>query len=410
MKQAFTLSCGLHVVHERCDSAVVYCGYVVPAGTRHEYPGDSGMAHFVEHLTFKGTHRRRSWAINNCLERVGGDLNAFTGKQETVFHAAVLRPDFGRAIDLLSDIVFSSTYPQREIVREVEVICDEIESYRDTPSELIFDEFESMIFGDHPLGRDILGHPERLRAYTTADARRFADLYYRPAGCTLFVLGDIGADEIARRAERAIAGTERATPTAGIRPAAQPPLPDYRATCRRSGRDTHQAHVLMGAPVPGGSVSGRHALLLLNNLLGGPAMNSRLNTALREKAGLVYSADSFLTTYPDTGLWGVYFGCDKADTERCRRIVARELHRLADAPLGPRALEAAKKQFIGQLGIARENRENYALALGKTYARYNRLHDVGALCRAIAGVTALEVQETAARFLAPERLSTLIYH
>lgn len=404
-----TAAPGLRVVHEHTVSPVVYCGCVVGAGTRHEEPADSGMAHFVEHLSFKGTRRRRPSAVNNCLERVGGDLNAFTGKQETVFHAAVLRPDFGRAVDLLTDIVFASTYPQREITREVEVICDEIESYRDSPAELIFDEFESMVFGGHPLGRDILGSEERLRAYTTADALRFTRRHYRPENCVFFVVGDVSARDIARQLERSLA---RALDTAAAPPPAaepEPPLPPYSPQQRRVERHTHQAHVLIGAPTGGGCSEERPALLLLNNLLGGPAMNSRLNTALRERAGLVYSADSYLTAYPDTGLWSVYFGCDQADVARCRRIVARELHRLIDAPLGPRALEAAKKQLAGQIGIGREARESYALALGKTYSRYGRLYDPDRIVEAIHGVTADELQQTAARLLDPARLSTLVY-
>lgn len=409
MKQAFLLPCGVNVVHERCASPVVYCGIVVSAGTRHEQAEDSGMAHFVEHLSFKGTRRRRAAAVNRCLERVGGDLNAFTGKQETVYHAAVLRPHFGLAADLLCDIVFSSTYPQHEIGREIEVICDEIESYRDTPSELIFDEFEAMIFGAHPLGRDILGRPERLRAYTTADAERFADRYYRPGRCTFFVAGDIGADEIARRVERAVSASTRAESAPDAPGEALPALPQPGIEIKKVERGTHQAHVVMGARTAGGDSAERPALLLLNNLLGGPAMSSRLNTALRERAGLVYSADSFLSTYPDAGLWGVYFGCDKGDVERCRRIVCRELRRLTDAPLGERTLAAAKRQLIGQMGIAREHRESYALALGKTYARYGRLYDVDALSAAVQRVTAAELQAAAARYLSPEGLSTLIY-
>ncbi len=410
--QAATLPCGLRLVLAPSTSDVVHCGYIVLAGTRHEAPADTGLAHFIEHMSFKGTARRRAFHISNGLERVGGELNAFTNKQETVYQATVLQPDFDRAADLLTDIVFHSTYPQHEMEREAEVVCDEIDSYKDSPAELIFDEFEAMIFPGHPLGRDILGTAERLRAYRTADAARFARQWYRPDNAVFYATGRLNFDRTVRRMERLTAGLaeERPAPPAATLPQ-QPPLPACpdAAQERTVRRGTHQAHVVLGARAYGGRDPRRYGLLLLNNLLGGPGMNSRLNLRLREKAGLVYSVDAYLSTYPDTGLWNVYFGCDTADVGRCRRLVAAELRKLAQRPLSAAQLAAAQKQLCGQIGIGHENAESYALSVGRTYAYYGEAYDTDSLCARIRSLTPEALRDIAAEAYAPERLTTLIY-
>lgn len=410
--QTATLRCGLRVVLAANDSDVIHCGYVVRAGTRHEAPADTGLAHFIEHMSFKGTARRRSCHISNGLERVGGDLNAFTNKQETVYQATVLRPDFGRAADLLTDIVFHSTYPQHEMEREAEVVCDEIDSYKDSPADLIFDEFEAMIFAGHPLGRDILGSAERLRTYRTEDALRFARRWYRPDNAVFYASGRLDFGHMVRRMERLTAGleAERPAPAAGSLPQ-DPPLPPYPAAEleRTAQRGTHQAHVVIGGRACSGKDPRRFGLYLLSNILGGPGMNSRLNLRLREKAGLVYTVDACLSTYPDTGLWNVYFGCDTADVGRCRRLVLAELRRLAERPLSPAQLAAAKKQLCGQIGISRDNAENYALAVGKGFAHYGEPYDPDRLCARIRDLAAAELRDIAAEAYAPEGLTTLIY-
>lgn len=422
-----TLPGGLRVVHEYVPSPVVYCGYVVPAGTRHEDAADAGMAHFIEHMSFKGTARRRAVHIANGLERVGGELNAFTGKQETVYCATVLKDDFARAADLLTDIVFGSTYPQHEIDKEVEVICDEIDSYRDSPAELIFDEFESMLFAGHPLGRDILGVPERLRQYTTADACRFARRHYRPAGAAFYVLGDVRFETVVRQLERQLAllpaevrlpgGSGGAScdfaglpeKNAGLPGGGVPVFPADAELTRVVAKDTHQAHVLLGAPAFAATDSRRYALWLLNNLLGGPGGNSRLNMSLRERAGLVYSVDASLALFPDAGYWSVYFGCDAADVARCRRLVVRELDRLVSRELSAAQLAAAKKQLCGQVVIGCDNRESYAVALGKSFAHYGTPRDVAAELDRLRGVTAAEVRQVAEEIYRADRLRTLVY-
>lgn len=405
---AHTLPCGLRIIHEPSASPVLYCGYVVLAGTRHEDEADSGMAHFIEHLSFKGTTHRRACHIVNGLERVGGDLNAYTTKQETVYYATVLKDDFKRAADLLTDIVFHSTFPQAEIDKEVEVICDEIDSYKDSPSEIIFDEFESLMYPGQPLGRDILGNAERLRQYTTADALRFTHRYYHPQNAVFYVYGDVPFAQIVRTLERLLLPTDFAAFTASAL-SSIPPQPQITAQERIVSKGTHQAHVLIGAPTFAGTDARRFALLLLNNMLGGPGMNSRLSLSLREKAGLVYSIDSYLNTYPDTGFWNVYFGCDAHDVGRCRRLLLRELRRFIERPLSDSQLAAAKKQLCGQVVISTDAAESYALALGKTFAHYGTHRNVSALCSRIREITAADVQQVAAEIYADDRLTTLIY-
>lgn len=404
-----TLSCGLRLIVERKTSPVLYCGYVICAGTRHEEEADSGMAHFIEHNTFKGTKRRRACHITNGLERVGGDLNAYTTKQETVYYATVLRDDFARAADLLTDIVFHSTYPQTEIDKEVEVICDEIDSYKDSPSELIFDEFEAMMYAGQPLGRDILGSAERLRQYTTADALRFTQRYYRPENAAFYVYGDIDPQRVVRTLERLLPASDFVGLPA-LTPLSMPtPIPCAQSNERVVEKSTHQAHVLIGGPTFAGTDERRFALILLNNILGGPGMNSRLNLSLREKAGLVYSVDAYLNTYPDTGFWNVYFGCDAHDVKRCRRLLERELLRFIEHPLTPAQLSAAKKQLRGQIGISTDASEGYALALGKTFAHYNRHRSIEGIIQSLNAVTAQQLQQVAEEVYSPNRLTTLVY-
>lgn len=432
-----TLDNGLRIVLEHSDSAVVYCGYLVRAGTRHEAEADFGMAHFIEHLSFKGTERRRAAQIGSFLESVGGELNAFTNKQETVYTATVLKKDVARAIDLLTDLVFHSIFPQTEIQKEVEVIIDEIDSFRDTPSELIFDEFEQMLFEGTPLGRDILGTPERLREYTTADARRFADQHYRPDNCVFYLYGNVDFNRTLRLLEKAqnasivvskqggFIGTNSENPdfTVATIPSPTSPTaayssenPDFTAAQLPEGgcvrtveKGTHQAHVMMGARTFGSHDPRRFALLLLNNILGGPGMNARLNVEVREKRGLVYSIDAYLNSYPDAGYWNVYFGCDAQDVKRCRQLVRRELDKLIARPLSPARLRVAKAQLCGQIGISADNNESHAIALGKIFAHTGEIRDVDALMRGIEEVTAEDLQTLAAEIYAPERMFTLIY-
>lgn len=400
----YRLENGLRIVHESSPTGVIYCGYAIGAGTRHEQPGEEGMAHFCEHMSFKGTEHRRSWHVLNCLESVGGDLNAYTNKQETVYYAAIPKEHFTRAVDLLSDIVFHSTYPQTEIDKEVEVISDEIESYNDSPSELIYDEFEQMLFRGHPLAGNILGTIETLRTFRTNDARRFTQRFYHPANAVFFVYGQVDFKKVIRLVEKHTAGIPTPQPETICQP-----LTPYQAEHRMVERNTHQAHVLIGNRCYGGADSRLTGLFLLNNLLGGPGMNSRLNLSLRERNGLVYTVDSTISHYTDAGVWSIYFGCDNKDVEHCRRLVLKELRRLREAPLSNSQLAAAKRQLIGQIGVSCDNFESYALAMGKTYLHYNRFRDIDRLRQKLEELDAETLQQTACEIFDESQLTTLIY-
>ena len=321
---------GLRIIHQPVASRVAYCGFAVDAGTRDEREDESGMAHFVEHLLFKGTRKRKAWHILNRMENVGGDLNAYTNKEETVVYCAFPAEHFARAFELLADIVFHSTFPQREVEKETGVILDEIQSYEDTPSELIFDDFEDLIFRGHPLGRNILGNPERLKAFRGEDAAAFTARLYRPDRMVFFVYGAVDFRRVARLAEWLLADVVRPSGPESDARCLPPPYVPARRTLHR---DTHQSHVMIGGRGYDAHSSRRTALYLLNNLLGGPGMNSRLNVALRERRGLVYNVEANLTSYTDTGTFCIYFGCDPDDTDTCLRLVRKELKRLRDRRL-----------------------------------------------------------------------------
>lgn len=416
-----TLANGLRIIHLPSAQPVVYCGYAVGAGTRDEELGrEEGMAHFCEHITFKGTERRSSMQILGYLESVGGDLNAFTNKEETVYHAAVLKENIDRAVDLLTDIVFHSTYPQAEIDKEVEVIVDEIESYNDSPAELVYDLFENAVFGGHPLGHNILGTAEKLRRYTTADALRFTRRYYRPENSVFFAYGDVDFRKLVRLLERANANVAAVSlppqqqalcdESAGCcgNDTATAVLPPYVAQHIEHHMDTHLAHVMLGTRAYDVHDERRIALYLLNNILGGPGMTARLNVSLRERNALVYTVESMAQSYSDTGLWAVYFGCDPKNVKRCLRLIRRELDKVMQRPLSDAQLRAAKRQIRGQIGIACDSRESFALDFAKSYLHYGWKKDVTALCERIYALTAADLQRVAQDLFAEERLTMLV--
>ena len=396
-----TLSNGLRVIHLSAPGQqVVYCGYAIAAGTRHELPGEEGLAHFVEHTTFKGTKKRSSMQILNCLERVGGDLNAFTTKEQTVFYATVLREHVSRAIDLLTDIVSNSIYPQVELDKEKEVICDEIESYNDTPTELIYDEFENLLFPGHPLGHNILGAREQLQTFTSADALRFARRHYRPDNAVFFISGDVDFGRIVKNLERGGWMSSIGTPLVEH---------SYSQKSSPSTHPTHhQAHVMIGTRTFAADDPRRMPLFLLNNILGGPGMNARLNISLRERRALVYTVESNMTTYSDTGMWTVYFGCDHEDVRHCLRLIRTELDRVMNHPLSDRQLAAAKRQLKGQLAIASDNHEQFALDMAKIFLHEHREHHISRLFKQIDAITPQQILNVAQTLFAPNQLQTLI--
>ena len=399
-----TLSNGLRIIHLPSSSSVVYCGIGINAGARQEAMNEDGLAHFCEHTTFKGTLQRSAIQILNSLESVGGDLNAFTNKEDTVFYAAILKDHLNRAVDLLCDIVFCSVYPEEEIRHEVDVICDEIESYNDSPAELIYDEFENMIFPNHPLGHNILGTRERVLSFTSEDARRFTQRYYRPSNAIFFAYGDVDFPRMVKRLEHCMEQIGERNVRLDIQPASSFP----QSTTTTASQEHHQAHVMLGSKAYCYDDQRRMPLYLLNNLLGGPGMNARLNLSLREKNGLVYTVESAMASYSDTGCWSVYFGCDHHDVKRCLRLVHRELDKVMQHPLTERQLIAAKRQLKGQIAIACDNREQFALDIAKNYLHYGRERDIDELLERIDAITASQIQEVAQELFAPERLQQLI--
>ena len=423
----YTLDNGLRIIHLPSDSQVVYCGYQINAGTRDELPGEEGLAHFCEHVTFKGTERRKAWHILNCLESVGGDLNAYTNKEGTVYYAAILKEHIARAVDLLSDIVFHSTYPQQEIDKEVEVICDEIESYNDSPAELIYDEFENILFKGHPLGHNILGTAEQVRQFTTEDALRFTRKLYRPDNAIFFAYGDIDFKKLVKLLKTL--NFEHGTlnfmnSKTSETPAAEMEAGDanhkvqsskFKVQSKVAGqtivmqKNTHQAHVMIGAQAYDVHDDRRMPLYLLNNILGGPGMNAKLNLALREHNGLVYTVESTMVAYGDTGTWSIYFGCDEHDVKRCLRLVRKELDKLMEKPLSKAQLRAAKKQIKGQIGVACDNRENFALDFGKSFLHYGWEKNVDRLYEQVDAITAQQMQQVARELFDEQRLTTLIF-
>ena len=428
--QTLTLPSGLRIILAPSATDVVYAGIAVAAGTRHETDNESGMAHFVEHMSFKGTPNLSSVQILNRMESVGGDLNAYTGKEETIYYSVFLRQHLRRAIPLLLDIVFNSTFPQAEMDKEVEVVIDEIESYNDSPAELIYDDFEALLFPHHPLGRNILGQADRLREYSSADLQRFVRRCYNPQRAVLFVKGNVSMEEVTKLTAhlQLLQGSSPCPSLVGSE-AAPHPLPWKKEVPELSAgvtslpsptgegegvrlilqKHTHQAHVMLGTRAYAFSDPRYIGLYLLNNLLGGPAMNSRLSLALRERTGLVYTVESNLTAYTDTGVWSVYFGCDHTDVQRCLRHVHRELRRLTDSPLSPRTLAAAKRQLKGQMGVSHDNFENVALGMAKRFLHEGYVPTLEENYQQIDDLNPDALQAIAAELFCPERLTTLIY-
>ena len=400
----YTLPNGLRIIHEPTLSKVSYCGFAIDAGTRDEAENEQGMAHFVEHLIFKGTEKRKAWHILNRMENVGGDLNAYTNKEETVVYAAFLTEHLERALELLGDIVFHSTFPQHEIEKETEVIIDEIQSYEDNPSELIFDDFEDMIFRNHPLGRNILGKPDLLRSFRTEDVLSFTKRFYQPGNMVFFVQGQYDFKKIVRLAEKHLADV----PAVAVDNQRVPP-PLYVPERLVVPKDTHQAHVMIGSRGYNAYDDKRTALYLLNNILGGPGMNSKLNVSLRERRGLVYNVESNLTSYTDTGAFCIYFGTDIEDMDTCLKLTYKELKRMRDVKMTSSQLAAAKKQLIGQIGVASDNFENNALGMAKTYLHYHKYESSEVVFKRIETLTAEQLMEVANEMFAEEYLSRWIY-
>ena len=415
----YTLDNNIRLLHLADSMPISYVGVAVDAGTRDELPNESGMAHFVEHLLFKGTKRRRAWHIINWLESVGGQLDAYTTKEETYIYATVPTEYTERAIELLADIVLNSTFPENEIDKERDVVLDEIQSYNDSPSELIYDEFEELLFPHDPIGRNILGTEQSLETFNSERIQAFVRRNYTPDRIVVFALGNIKFDWLVKKVEKyfspyshlALEGGEGGSQLStfnfqlSTRQAPQPYTPAHRTT----PRDTYQAHCIIGNRCIPMSSHERLTMLLLNNILGGPNMSSRLNLALRERNGLCYTIESNVTNYTDTGVWNIYFGCDPRNLAKAKRLCMQQLDLLCTKPLNDKQLATAKRQLRGQVLIGNQNKENLILGLSKAYLHGLELKPDSEHFRFIDTLTANDLQQLAQRIFNPDQLSSLTY-
>ncbi len=396
---------GIRLVHYPVRARVAYCGLIVGAGSRDERPDEQGLAHFTEHMLFKGTTRRKAYHILSYLEDVGGELNAYTTREETSLYATVLREHYRRAVELISDIAFSSRFPPRETEREREVVIEEINSVADTPSELIFDEFDSLLFRDDPLGRPILGLPHTVREFDSDMVRSFMSENYDTNKMVFCSVGDIKPKEVERLFTRYF-GDIPANRTGRGRPQAVRSAP---AAISLEKEGLNQAHCITGNVSFSLHDPRRKVMHLLNNLLGGQGMNSRLNMALRERNGYAYHVESNYQPYSDTGLFSLYFGTDTKNLEKSINLVEREMRRLKERRLGPMQLSKARNQLKGYLARSHENFESLMLTIGKSLLVYDKVEPVETLFAGIESITAGEVMEVAGEIFDTAGMLRLIY-
>ena len=399
-----TLNNGIRVVHGRTNSPVVYACLMINAGTRDELDNEHGMAHFIEHVLFKGTKKRRAYHIMSRLEDVGGELNAYTTKEETVIHSTFLKEDYHRAVELMFDISFQSTFPEKELLKEKAVVLDEINSYKDSPSELIFDDFEELLYPNHPFGRNILGTKKILKQFKSNNIFNFINRVYNTDQMVFCSIGNIPFSRAIKLADRYF-GTATPNYRTVNRSIIEPALPSYKEVRKK----TYQQHCMIGCRTYHLHHNNRIAMYLLNNVLGGPGQNSRLNLSMRERNGYAYTVESSYTPYSDTGVFSIYFGSDKENFSKSLDILYNELSLLRNKKLGIQQLTKAKRQLIGQLAIASENNEALMLNVARSHLFYNAVEDFKEVNSKIESITADDLLHVANENFLPEKLSTLIY-
>jgi len=402
--ERYTLENGIRIIHLHSESPVGHCGLIINAGSRDEEEHEHGMAHFIEHAIFKGTKKRKAYHILSRIDDVGGEINAYTSKEDTTIHTSFLKNDYERAIELMADITFNSIFPGKEISREKEVIIEEIKSYQDDPAELIFDDFEELIFKNQPLGKNILGNPKDLRRFTKADIESFIQNNYHTNEMVLCSVGNIPFAKLIRLANKYF-GSIKSNPRVNQRIKFDNYTPEIKTIKKR----THQAHCIMGNIAYNTHDKKKIGMTLLDNILGGPGLNSRLNLLLREKYGYAYHVESNYTAYSDTGIFAVYFGTDKENLEKSIKLVKKEFARLRENKLGVMQLKKAKRQLFGQIAINAENNANLLLAIGKRYLLFNKVDQLDDIRQKIEAITVEDIQEIANEVLNEKKLSMLIY-
>lgn len=404
MYEYHTLNNGIKIILSHTPSRVTYSGVYINVGSRDERGNDEGMAHFIEHSLFKGTEHRRAYHIQNRIDGVGGELNAFTTKEETCVYASSLSEHLERCLELFSDILFHSTFPLDEIAREKDVVLEEINSYNDTPSELIYDQYEELAYEGHPLAHNILGSKRNVKRFTPESIRNFMRSNYTPSRMVITVSGNVKFDKLVRLCEKYFGHYEN-RPSAVDRSA----KPEFRTFDRHINRRTHQAHLLIGCEAPDVYSNDKTAFSLLNNILGGPAMNSRLNVAIREHYGFCYNIESQYIPFSDTGLFYIYAGVDLDAQEKARKLIVNELTHIADTPLSTAQLRAAQRQMIGQMAINDDFGMNEMQAIGKAYLCYDHVNTLEEMNADLMAVTADDLQRVAQERFNPDLFGTLIY-
>lgn len=404
MYEYHTLPNGIKIILSHTPSRVIYSGVYINVGSRDESGADEGMAHFIEHSLFKGTEHRKAYHILNRIDGVGGELNAFTTKEETCVYATSLAEHLGRCLELFADVLFHSSFPEAEIEREKEVVIEEINSYSDSPSELIYDQYEELAYEGHPLSHNILGSKRNVRHFTPERLRLQMATNYAPSRMVISVVGDVDFKRLVRMCERYF-GAYESHPTAIDRNR----KPVFKSFERHIHRRTHQAHLLIGCEAPDIYHTDKTAFTLLNNILGGPAMNSRLNVAIRERYGFCYNIESQYVPFSDTGLFYVYAGVDLDAQEKARRLIVDELSRIAEVQLSERQLRQAQQQFIGQMAINNDNGSNEMQSIGKAYLNFDRVDTLEEMNADIIRLTPADLQRVAADRFGSDKFSTLVY-
>jgi predicted Zn-dependent peptidase len=399
-----TLENGIRVVHLRTNGMVAHCGLVINTGSRNEMDNEHGMVHFIEHMLFKGTRKRKTYHILSSLEDAGGELNAYTTKEETAIHASVLMGEFEKAVDIISDITFNSVFPAKEIEKEKDVIIEEINSYLDDPAELIFDDFEEMIFPGQPIGRNILGTPVTVKSFTQKALFEFFSGNYKTNQMVFCSVGNIPDEKVVRLVNKYFGAV-----TSNIKKGRKYKPAFYTMSTVTKKMDTNQDHCIIGNVAYNIKDKRRIGMFLLNNLLGGQGLNSRLNLSLREKNGLAYNVESNYNAYLDTGVFSIYFGTDRQNLEKSIAITLLELSKLRNNRLGPLQFSKAKNQLKGYLARSYENHESLMLSLGKSLLIFNRIDSLEEICKKIDSLTTSELLEISNEVFEPSGLSTLIY-
>lgn len=405
MKEEFfthTLSNGIRCVLKTVRSEVCYCSMTIGAGSRDERDEERGIAHLLEHTLFKGTSKRKAYQVNCRLENLGGEINAFTTKEETVVHATVLRGDFAKAVELMDDIIFHSTFPEEEVEKEKEVIYDEINMYKDSPDERIYDDFEDLLFAGSELGHNILGSKRSLAKLHTQHIKAFVERNYTTDRMVFAVIGNISPKRFVTTVERYF-GAEKATTKSTERV-----IPErVERFSKTVTKQQHQLREVLGARAYALDDKRRLALILMTNLLGGPSAASRLNVALRERRALTYCVEALYTPLSDCGMFSIYFSCEKEKLEQCRNILRKELDRIMNEPLSPRGLSIAKKQFIGGFAISAENNEAYMLSVGKSFLSFGGVDSLEEVYRKVDEIGPEDIMAVARDIL--PNLSSLTY-